>query len=170
MIYYLGDKTILYLIFNRIYCFTGVQNGKAEQPVWTPTANGANKKLVLLVQLRCGSLSITTPVSHLENELIFEANCTGKWAWQLLLIRLQAVAKFQRFIKGLLWKCKYYTMNSISGATGKPVCLTLCLLGIFFMLFSLLLFSSKSAFSKNNFCNTVRVSNSLDPDQAWSES
>ena len=30
--------------------------------------NGANKKLVLHVQLRCGSLSITTPVSHLANE------------------------------------------------------------------------------------------------------
>ena len=27
-----------------------------------------NKKLVLHVQLRCGSLSITTPVSHLANE------------------------------------------------------------------------------------------------------
>ena len=39
-----------------------------EQPVWTQTANGANKKLVLHVPLRCGSLSITTPVSHLANE------------------------------------------------------------------------------------------------------
>ena len=34
----------------------------------TWTANGANKKLVLHVQLRCGLLSITTPVSHLANE------------------------------------------------------------------------------------------------------
>ena len=31
-------------------------------------ANGANKRLVLHVQLRCGSLSITTPVSLLANE------------------------------------------------------------------------------------------------------
>ena len=45
-----------------------MQNGKAEQPVWTWTANGANKKLVLHVQLLCGSLSITTPVSYLANE------------------------------------------------------------------------------------------------------
>ena len=30
--------------------------------------NGANKKLVLHVQLRLGWLSITTPVSHLANE------------------------------------------------------------------------------------------------------
>ena len=30
--------------------------------------NGANKKLVLHVQLRCGSLLITTPVSHLAND------------------------------------------------------------------------------------------------------
>ena len=32
------------------------------------TDYGAIKKLVLHVQLRCGSLSITTPVSHLANE------------------------------------------------------------------------------------------------------
>ena len=34
----------------------------------THTAKGANKRLVLHAQLRCGSLSITTPVSHLANE------------------------------------------------------------------------------------------------------
>ena len=33
------------------------------------TANGANKRLALLMQLRCGSLSITTSVSLLANEL-----------------------------------------------------------------------------------------------------
>ena len=33
IIYNLGDKTILYLIFNRINGFVGAQNGKAEQPV-----------------------------------------------------------------------------------------------------------------------------------------
>ena len=71
MIHDLGDKTILCLIFNRINGFVGVQNGKAEQQ-----ASGANKKLVLHEQLRCGSLSITTSVSHLANE--FEANCTDK--------------------------------------------------------------------------------------------
>ena len=32
-------------------------------------ANGANKKLVLHVRLRCGSVTITTPVSLLANEL-----------------------------------------------------------------------------------------------------
>ena len=79
----LGDKPILYFIFNGIIGFVGVQNGKAEQPVLTRTANGANKKLVLHMQLRFGSLSIITPVSHLENELMFEANCMDKWAWQL---------------------------------------------------------------------------------------
>ena len=41
--------------------------GKAEQPVLTWTANGANKKLVLHVRLRCCSLSITTPVPLLAN-------------------------------------------------------------------------------------------------------
>ena len=34
----------------------------------TRTANGAKKKLVLHVRLRCGWLSITTPVQHLANE------------------------------------------------------------------------------------------------------
>ena len=34
----------------------------------TWTANGANKRLVLHMHLRCGSLSITTPVSLLANE------------------------------------------------------------------------------------------------------
>ena len=34
----------------------------------TRTANGANKKLVLHVRLRCGSLSIATLLSLLANE------------------------------------------------------------------------------------------------------
>ena len=33
IIYHLGGETILYLLFNRINGFVGVQNGKAEQPV-----------------------------------------------------------------------------------------------------------------------------------------
>ena len=38
--------------------------------------------------------------------------------------------------------------------------------GLFFMLFCHLLIFSKSTFSKNSFRNTIRVSNSLDLDQA----
>ena len=53
---------------NRINGFVGVSNGKAEQPACTRTANGTNKKLVLHVRLRSGSLSITAPVSLLANE------------------------------------------------------------------------------------------------------
>ena len=41
------------------------RNSQLEQGY---TANGANKRLVLHVLLRCGSLSITTPVSLLANE------------------------------------------------------------------------------------------------------
>ena len=48
-------------------CFNG--NWKAEQPASTQTANGGNKRFVLHVQLGCGSLSITTPMSLLANEL-----------------------------------------------------------------------------------------------------
>ena len=39
-----------------------------EQPALTRTANGANKRLVLHVRLKCGSLSITTSLSLLANE------------------------------------------------------------------------------------------------------
>ena len=63
-----GNKIILYLIFHRVHGFVGVLNGKAEQPLRTRTANGANKKLVLHVRLRCDSLPITIPGSHLANE------------------------------------------------------------------------------------------------------
>ena len=37
----------------------------------------------------------------------------------------------------------------------------------FFMFFCRLLIFSKSTFSKNSFRNTISVSISLDPDQAW---
>ena len=44
----------------------------------TQTANGANKKLDLHVRLRCGSLSITTPVLHLTNEFDFQSKLHGQ--------------------------------------------------------------------------------------------
>ena len=53
---------------NPINGFVGVSNGKAEQPACTRTVNGANKKLVLHLRLRRGSLSITAPVPLLANE------------------------------------------------------------------------------------------------------
>ena len=68
----------MYLIFNCINGFVGVRNGKAEQPVWTRTAKAANKKLVLHVQLRSGSLTITTPVSHLTNEFDVRSELHGQ--------------------------------------------------------------------------------------------
>ena len=40
----------------------------AEQPAGTLTTNGTNKRLVLHVRLRCGSPSISTPVSLVANE------------------------------------------------------------------------------------------------------
>ena len=50
----------------------------------TRTASGANKRLVLHVQLRCGSLSITTPVSLLANEIDVQSVLQGQ-------VRLAAV-------------------------------------------------------------------------------
>ena len=38
---------------------------------------GANTKLVLRVRLSCGSLSVTTPGSHLANERIARASVLG---------------------------------------------------------------------------------------------
>ena len=51
---------------------------KAEQPARTRTTNGANKRLVLHVRLRCGSLSITQPVSFLANEFDVRSVLCGK--------------------------------------------------------------------------------------------
>ena len=52
---------------NCINGFIRVSNGKVEQPACTRTTNGASKKPVLHVRLRCGSLSITTTVAHSES-------------------------------------------------------------------------------------------------------
>ena len=56
---------------------------KREQRVYTQTANGANKKLVLhvrlrCVRLRCGSLLITTPVLLLANEFEVQSEFYGQ--------------------------------------------------------------------------------------------
>ena len=77
IIYNLGDKTILYLIFNCINGLLECKNERAEQQVYTWTANAANKLLFLHLQLKCGSLSITIPVSHLVNEFDFQSELHG---------------------------------------------------------------------------------------------
>ena len=51
---------------------------KMEKPVWTRTANGANKKRVLHVRLRCDLLTITTPVSQLANEFNVQSKLHGQ--------------------------------------------------------------------------------------------
>ena len=66
-----------------------------EQPVIIRTANGANKRLVLHVRLRCSWLLITTPVSLLANKFDVEsilhrsvqstpADNTRKRVWQYI--------------------------------------------------------------------------------------
>ena len=62
--YLLFRKQNGFVVCNRINGFVVVLNRKAEQP----TTNGANKMLVLHVRLRCGSLSVTKPVSFLANK------------------------------------------------------------------------------------------------------
>ena len=56
----------MYLIFNRINEFVEMKKRKSGTASVNTTANGAT--IGLHVQLRCGSLSITTPASHLANE------------------------------------------------------------------------------------------------------
>ena len=68
----------MYLIFNRIEVFVGVKMEMRDSKRKKHTANGANKKLVLHVKLRCCSLSITTPVSHLANELHVQSKLHGQ--------------------------------------------------------------------------------------------
>ena len=51
---------------------------KTEKPVWTRTANVANKRLDLYMRIRCGSLSITTPVSLLANEFDVQSVLQGQ--------------------------------------------------------------------------------------------
>ena len=55
-------------------CKAEKRNSQCE----TRTANGANKKLVFHMQLRCGLLSITTPVSHLANEFDVQSKLHGQ--------------------------------------------------------------------------------------------
>ena len=110
IIFNLEIKTVLYLKYNRIKGLVGVLYGKAEQPALTRTAMRANKKLILHVPLSCGSLSITTPVSLLANELDVQSIIQGQVSLaavnQICAIH-EAMNRYKnlRFIKD--WKCKY---------------------------------------------------------------
>ena len=70
-------------MFDNIYCFVGVQNGKVEQPMWTRTANGANKKLVLHCNSGVAGYQSEQQCHISRMNSIFEVNRIGKWAWQL---------------------------------------------------------------------------------------
>ena len=119
-IYNLGNKTVFYLIWNRMNGFVGVQNGKkTEQLAWTRTANGAHKRFVLHVWLGCGSQSITTPASLLA---IYELDVRSVLHGQVSLAAVNHIciiheamngSIIKRFIKGLLRKCKYIKMSAM---------------------------------------------------------
>ena len=86
--------------------------------MWTRNANGANKKLILHVYSGVARCQSQHQCHFWRMSLIFEAYCTDKWAWQLLIksmsfMRLWRVAKIWRFIKGLFWKCKYFSVKMI---------------------------------------------------------
>ena len=74
-----------------------------EQPAWTPTANEANKRLVLHVRLGCGSLSITTPVSHRCLKLIARASELG--SCQSNLCNSWGYERLQKKSRGSLKDC-----------------------------------------------------------------
>ena len=120
----LGIETVFHLKYNHINGLVGVLNGKAERPAWTRTANGANKRLVLHMQLRCGSLAITSG-SDIYRSLLL-ANEFDVWSVLHGQVSLAAVnrigviheamngCKNLKFIKGLFRKCKY--------ASNKRIC------------------------------------------------
>ena len=62
----------------------------------TWTANGANKRLVLHKRLRCGSLSITTPVSLLANEFDVQSILHG----EVSLAAVNQICVFYEVING----------------------------------------------------------------------
>ena len=72
------------------------------------TANGANKRHVLHVRIRCGSLSITTLASLLLNEFyvrrVLHAQVSLAAVNHIYVCHdvMKEVAKIERFIKGLL--------------------------------------------------------------------
>ena len=60
------------------------------------TANGANKKLVLHVRLRCDSLSIITPESLLVNEFDVRSISHG----QVILAAVHQICVFHEAMNG----------------------------------------------------------------------
>ena len=88
-----------------------------QQPAWTGLANGENKRLVLHVQLRCGSLSITTPGILLANEFNVHGQVSFAAVNQICVIH-EAMNGWKnvRFIKGLVWECKYKQMKPFSSS------------------------------------------------------
>ena len=136
MIYNLGNKIVLYLIWNLINGFVVVLNGKVEQPALTQTGNWANNRLVLHVRLRVARCQSQHQCHLWQMSTLFEARCTGKWAWQLSIIfmpfmRLWTVAKIWRFIEGLLRKCKYVLLTYRTAGTHPKKVLTLVSQGSF---------------------------------------
>ena len=101
----------LYLISNCINGFVVSVKQKSRTVSVNMDCQEANKSLFCA----CNSDLARCHQCHfwLMN-LMFKANCMGKWAWQLSFkyvqfMRLWMVAKF---IKGLLQKCKYYMSYS----------------------------------------------------------
>ena len=62
----------------------------------TRTANGTNKRLVLHVRLRCGSLPITTPLSLLANEFDVCSELHG----QVSLVTFNQIYVFHEAMNG----------------------------------------------------------------------
>ena len=62
----------------------------------TRTAYGANKRLVLNVRLKWGSLSITTPLSHLTNEF----DVQSVLHWQVSMTDVNQIYVIHEAMKG----------------------------------------------------------------------
>ena len=86
------------LICYHINGFVRVLNGTEEQSVRTRTANGANKRLVLHMQIRCCSVSIKAPGGHSTSILVNEFDVRSVLHGQ---VSLTAVNHFYVFHEGM---------------------------------------------------------------------
>ena len=85
-----------------------------EWSAWTQTANGANKRLVLYVRLRCVSLSITTPGSLLANEFDVRSILHGQ-------VCLAAVNQI-RVVHGAMNGCKNLKIHKRIASKNVNIC------------------------------------------------
>ena len=99
--FYYKYKTNQFFVLNYAIALTVCWNVQCQ---CEHGANGASKRLALHVQIRCGSLSITTSVSVLSNEFDIRSVLHGQ-------VSLTAVNHIQYAFHGFMNGCKYLKIH-----------------------------------------------------------